>query len=168
MRVYGASTESEFWSTARITGSYSDAQAAGFQKNFEYITGANSAKQDIPMTHPVLARSNGTDATQWQISFFVPSAFSKSASDIPTPTDSAVTIEKAPLMKIAYGEFPGFATEDDFVKCEANLRTALAADGVKLMDGTEWSRSWSQYDVSHSLLRQLTLGSDVIRTLFTA
>jgi hypothetical protein len=151
VRIYGAATEGEFYSTATVSGSYTDAQSDGFQKNFEYITGANSAKQSIPMTHPVLARSNTSDATKWHVSFFVPSAFSKSAADIPTPTDSDVVIQQAPLMKIAYSEFPGFATEDDFVKCEAGLRTALAADGVKLMEGTDWSRSWSQYDSPFTL-----------------
>jgi len=146
--VYGASAGAEYWSTAAVTGSYSDAQGKGFGKNFAYISGDNSKSAKIPMTHPVLARGNGTDPTSWQISFFVPSAFSKSAAEVPTPNDSDVVIQRAPLVKVALGEFPGFATEELFNECETKLKAALARDGVKTVTGTDWSRTWASYDVS--------------------
>ncbi|CAE7870320.1 unnamed protein product [Symbiodinium sp. KB8] len=151
IRLYGADAEPEFWSTAAVNGSWADAQGRGFNKNFLYITGANKEGVKIPMTHPVLARHNDSTPTQWQVSFFVPSAFSRNETSVPTPTDKDVTIQRAPLFKVAFKEFPGFATEKDFLSCEADLRAALAADGVATLGGTDWSRVWAQYDSPFTL-----------------
>mmetsp|Transcript_19278 Transcript_19278/g.73845 ORF Transcript_19278/g.73845 Transcript_19278/m.73845 type:complete len:264 (+) Transcript_19278:1389-2180(+) len=151
IRLYGADAEPEFWSTAAVNGSWADAQGRGFNKNFLYITGANKEGVKIPMTHPVLARHNDSTPTQWQVSFFVPSAFSRNETSVPTPTDKDVTIQRAPLFKVAFKEFPGFATEKDFLSCEADLRAALAADGVATVGGTDWSRVWAQYDSPFTL-----------------
>lgn len=151
IRLYGAATESEFWSTAVVEGDFSAADSEGFDKNFKFITGANKEKVDIPMTHPVIQRFNDSDANHRKVSFFVPSNFSSSASSVPQPTDPDVSIERMPLARFAISEFPGFATENDFVNCEASLRKALEADGVKTVSGTNWSRAWAQYDSPFTL-----------------
>ncbi|CAM9827145.1 unnamed protein product, partial [Phaeothamnion confervicola] len=126
---------------ATIDGSsWDEASEQGFEKNFEYIT-----RNEIPMTSPVLFRRLGG---KWHVSFFVPSSFEK-MEDIPKPKDPSVSIKALSKgARFAVVEFGGFAREGDYVAQAADLKAALAKDGVATVDpqNSEWAEIWAGYD----------------------
>lgn len=154
VRIYNVGGAQQAFSNAAITAaSFDEAQGAGFQANFRYIEGANEAGIKIPMTGPVLTRSN--DTYHWDISFFVPASLYPTLASIPAPTPSSnVTIVPVPrLIPFAVAEFGGFATETDFLAAEASLRAALARDGVQTVDDA-WGVAWAQYDSPYTVFNR--------------
>eukprot|EP01138_Halocafeteria_seosinensis_P012448 gb/GECG01012720.1/.p1 GENE.gb/GECG01012720.1/~~gb/GECG01012720.1/.p1 ORF type:complete len:219 (+),score=27.18 gb/GECG01012720.1/:1-657(+) len=147
VRVYGKEVN-EFWTVARVqTESFDNAESTGFHKNFNYISGKNSMNKEIPMTSPVLARTN--DSTNWKISFFVPSSLFSDRSEIPTSNE--ISIESGSNLKMAATEFGGFANKTDFINYSAQLKDVLRKAGHKLVEGSDWSEAWAQYDSPFTL-----------------
>jgi hypothetical protein len=143
VRAYGIGSQQAFTNFHVQTTDYKVATSAGFQASFSYISGDNEAKVKIPMTAPVIARTN--DTFNYDIGFFVPASLYPTLASIPAPTNQNLTIIQLPLMTFAVIEFPGFATEADFAAAEATLRGYLARDNVAIMED-EWSPVWAQYD----------------------
>uniref|UniRef100_A0A7S3XQ77 Uncharacterized protein n=1 Tax=Heterosigma akashiwo TaxID=2829 RepID=A0A7S3XQ77_HETAK len=162
IRRYGESRE-DVWTNAHIASdSWSQVQSQGFYKNFDYISGGNSEEMTIPMTAPVLFRrappssaeadggggggDDGGGGGGWRVSFFVPAAF-PSPADAPAPLDADVEIVTSGARTYAALLFPGFAAEADWPAREAELRAALAADGVAVKPGDEeWGVVYAGYD----------------------
>jgi SOUL heme-binding protein len=158
VRLYGAGLP-QAWSTAAVVGSFSDATQEGFQANFDYIEGANSASVKIPMTAPVLARPTNTSDVAWRISFFTPTSLYPLPQSIPAPTSSDVTLDIVPAngVLVATTYFPGFATYDDFLNAEISLRGALLHANLTPVDangGADFARVYVQYDSPFSLFNR--------------
>lgn len=143
VRAYGVGSDQVFTNLHVETTDFKTATSAGFQASFDYISGANAAGVKIPMTAPVITRTN--DTYNYDIGFFVPASLYPTMSSIPAPTSANLTLVQLPLATFAVLEFPGFATEADFAANEATLRSYLARDGMSVVsDG--WSPVWAQYD----------------------
>jgi hypothetical protein len=120
------------------------ANGDGFQASFDYISGANADSVKIPMTAPVISRSN--DSYNWNIGFFVPASLYPTLNHIPAPLpNSSLSIVPLPLTTFAVLEFGGFAQESDFVTNAATLRGFLARDNVQVAND-EWNEVWCQFD----------------------
>jgi hypothetical protein len=81
---------------------------AGFGKLFLFITGSNAAKEQIPMTAPVLAHKTGARKT---MSFIMPTAVAR--REPPRPDAREVVIEKMEGGRFAALRFSGFWTEQN-------------------------------------------------------
>jgi hypothetical protein len=149
--VYGVGSQQAF-SNAAVQGSFDAASGEGFQKNFGYIEGANAPKTKIPMTAPVIARTN--DTYNWDIGFFVPASLYPAISDIPAPTDSDVTIAPLTIKAFAVIVFGGFASEADFLVNAATLRGYLSRDNVTVVADSTWGQVWAQYDSPATLFNR--------------
>jgi len=103
------------------------------------------------MTAPVICRTN--NSYNWDIGFFVPASIYPTLSSIPTPTNGNVTILPLPLSSFAVLEFPGFATEADFLTNAETLRGYLARDNINVVND-DFGEVWAQYDAPTTIFNR--------------
>ncbi len=128
---------------------FSDGEQQGFQANFNFISGQNSANRKIPMTAPVILRRNGTAG--WLNSFFVPASLFPANTKVPTsPQVKIVAMES---LKVVTAEFGGFATYDQFQDVESKLRTALQEAGLTEVTDA-FHVMYAQYDSPFALFNR--------------
>ncbi len=127
------------------------ANSDGFELNFAYIEGSNSANTKIPMTAPVISRTNSS--YNWDIGFFVPASLYPTLASIPQPTNPNVTILPVPLTSFAVLEFGGYATESDFLTNTETLRGYLARDNIVTIDD-DFGQVWAQYDAPTTIFNR--------------
>ncbi len=123
-----------------VHGDRNSAAYAGFRKLAGFIFGANSRKQSIEMTAPVIeARADGAMATSaltepagsspsWVIRFVMPRGFSLAA--LPKPDDLSIRLREEPPTRFAVLRFSGLAGD-----------AAIAAKTAELEVDAEGSRS---------------------------
>jgi len=140
IRAYG----DNLWSSTIVNGtSLDDAMTTGFNRLFDYISGANEAKQKIDMTAPVLVKTTpgaGPNcASSFKVSFFVPFALQTPPATPPKPTSSDVFIESIPAMTVAVAEFSGFAQQKTII-AKAAEEEALVNNSTVVVkaDGEAW------------------------------
>ncbi|MEY4436746.1 MAG: hypothetical protein RL100_210 [Actinomycetota bacterium] len=93
---------------------------AGFRYLFNYISGENKPAQKISMTVPV---QQTPTKTGWKISFVVPSKFK--AEQVPTPTNSRVSVEKIAAGTFACLSYRGLWNSDKYEQKKAELLARL-------------------------------------------
>lgn len=143
-RMDSSSSSSEGGDGMAAAGASGDA----FNSLLAYLTGQNSAQQEMSMTTPVAidvttttssTSSSGADvdaeggssgsaatAKYSTMSFVLPKGVK--ASEAPSPTDYKVMIREVPAQLVAVREFTGFATPTEVTKQLADLRSALQSD----------------------------------------
>mmetsp|Transcript_1961 Transcript_1961/g.5434 ORF Transcript_1961/g.5434 Transcript_1961/m.5434 type:complete len:208 (+) Transcript_1961:47-670(+) len=109
-RVY----EGALWASTNITSiSYEDAVNEGFNRLFDYISGANEGNVKIDMTTPVdtkvLAGPGPFCESTFVVSFYVPYIYQDDANPPPEPTNPDVYIQYFPQSKKAQYGFDGYA-----------------------------------------------------------
>ena len=148
------------WASTNVSGvSLDDAENVGFDRLFDYISGANKAGATINMTSPVLNRvvpgAGPNCNSTFIISFFTPFAYQKggdkAAAGPPVPTaDSDVYVGTIGPLTVAVSEFGGFATQAELIARAARLTSEVeAADGLKPtaeMPGGDDSWFFAGYD----------------------
>jgi len=127
--------EASLWSsTVVLNTDLQDAEHDGFEKNFDYITGENSAKTDINMTSPVTTYIQPAQgpycSTNFTVSFYVPYAFQPPNSPPPKPTDPTVSLVEYPAMTVAVLSFEGFGEQDVVIAEAAELSKLLGQSGL--------------------------------------
>jgi hypothetical protein len=104
---------------------------------YQFITGANTLKQQIPMTAPVAMqlRASSDPATQIRtMAFIMPHSIFRTVASLPTPTNSEVKLAAIDDVKpFACITFNMVMTTALIQEKEAALRQAAAADGIKLV-----------------------------------
>ena len=110
---------------------------SGFRTLFNYISGDNTAQQDIAMTVPVTQSVKidmTTPVTQIDagstkiMQFYMPSQFTEDT--VPQPTNPAVEIRTVKGGHFAVIRYSGRASDGNFNKHAAILETALNKDGL--------------------------------------
>jgi hypothetical protein len=104
-----------------------------FYSLFNYISGANSNKQKMDMTAPVLMQYTSKDNTKVNknspvsvsMNFYIPSKFK---SNTPQPTANNVFLTDLPELTVAVARFGGFAKIDDFITKRDALISALGSN----------------------------------------
>ncbi len=112
--------QSNLWTSTQVEGvSLDDAMETGFQRLFDYISGANEAGKTVDMTAPVLTRvSPGAGPncnTTFTVSFFVPFDLQPPNAPPPKPTNPDVFTETIPSQKVAVKSFGGQANEKEMI-----------------------------------------------------
>ena len=116
------------------TGDRDAAVRTGFDRLFDYISGANEPARDIAMTAPVMTEPEGEgediamtapvmtegDEGGWTVMFVLPEEFT--AETAPRPTDPEVSIATIPARRVAVATFSGFLDRQSI----AETREALA------------------------------------------
>jgi len=104
----------------------------GFNRLFNYISGANDRHEKVPMTAPVQVRITPgqgpfCDST-YVVSFFVP--FALQPDKAPQPTQPGVYLRTEAEHTAFVRVFGGFAKETDVTQQAASLYESLARDNV--------------------------------------
>eukprot|EP01026_Neomeris_dumetosa_P000684 TRINITY_DN1016_c0_g1_i3.p2 TRINITY_DN1016_c0_g1~~TRINITY_DN1016_c0_g1_i3.p2 ORF type:complete len:243 (-),score=26.04 TRINITY_DN1016_c0_g1_i3:185-814(-) len=112
--------------------SYDQAETEGFMRLFNYISGANAKKENIPMTAPVRSRLEPGPGPfckdNFTTSFFVPYDLQDTA---PEPSSSDVFIEKDSPKSFYVASFGGYAPEKTVLEHVKSLGDSLEAAGIK-------------------------------------
>jgi len=138
IRIY----ESALWASTVVANTdLEDAENIGFQRDFDYIDGNNSAQEEIPMTSPV---SNWVQpaqgpycTTNFTVSFYVPYAMQPPNPGPPKPTESDVTIKTFPSMTFGVLAFDGFGEQNTVIAEAAELSKLLSQSGYAY-DTVNW------------------------------
>jgi hypothetical protein len=99
-------------------------------KLFNFIGGANSLSQKIPMTSPVISAVTpgagpNCDNT-FTVSFFLPyNMQGKPLDSLPQPTDSSLSLTNITAQTVAVRSFGGYAKDTDVTNNIAALGAAL-------------------------------------------
>lgn len=105
-------------STDVLSTNINDAGSIGFNRLFDYISGANEGSVVIDMTTPVLTKvlpGQGPNCNStFVVSFYVPYLY-QTAAGPPKPTSADVYIQTIGPKYVAVSEFDGFAVQDKAV-----------------------------------------------------
>ena len=104
-------------------GDRSEAGANGsFMRLFRFITGGNTAHQEIAMTTPVLMAEGASDAT---MAFVMPATLK--AGDIPAPADGSLKVRELPAGRFVVLRFSGRRTADNEAAALSRLKSWMEA-----------------------------------------
>ena len=139
-RKYGGN----LWASTKVmTNSIEEADNIGFNRLFDYISGANAAKAAIDMTTPVLMKvtpgAGPNCNSTFIVSFYVPNKYQQSGP--PAPTNPDVFIQTISPLSVAVNEFGGFATDKEEIAKAAALSQQVAASKAVKADpaaGDSW------------------------------
>ena len=111
-----------WWVSTNVSSfDFNEATSTGFNRLFDYISGANSKSANIPMTTPVTTQvfpgAGPFCASTFVVSFFLPNQFQADGS-APLPTDPTVYISSIPARTLAVESFKGYANWD-LIKTQA-------------------------------------------------
>ena len=98
-----------------------------FMALFDYISGANTEKQEIKMTIPVF--QNPTEDEKWSMSFILPQKWS--LDQAPQPNDSNITVKELSSQKMAVIRFSGRDTNVNFSKHKKLLEDYLIKNNLE-------------------------------------
>jgi len=120
------------WVGTTLTGSsYNKVVSDGFQLLFQYISGANSANEKIPMASPVATKiapgPGSIGEKNFTVLFFTPFAYQ---ANTPTPTDPRLALVSLPAITAYVASFGGFESDTDLEKQTSELVSNLDKDGV--------------------------------------
>ena len=113
-----------------VDASFMSAGNVAFGRLFRYISGANTTRTEIAMTAPV---EQAREGDTYRVAFVVPRKYTRET--VPQPTDPTVRIREVPARSIAAWRYSGRWTEENFRGYERELRTKLAALGLKPVPG---------------------------------
>ena len=122
------------WVTTQVDVRASDVKNnMMFNNLFNYISGANSDKQKMDMTAPVVmsyvSKNNRTINKDSEVtacmSFYIPSKFK---NNTPKPSANNVDIRELPEFVTAVVRFGGYANLNDYMKNRDELVKALGSD----------------------------------------
>lgn len=125
----------------RFTGS------KGFKDVTNYIFGKNASGERIHMTTPVLTKTSNDSQSDVYIQIVLP--LQSQLSKLPAPLVDSVKLREMPGGFMAAMRFSGLANEEEVMKMEKLLRSAITADGLNAKEGfmvaryNDPGRTWS-------------------------
>jgi effector-binding domain-containing protein len=132
-----------------VQGAQREAMSTGFRIVAGYIFGANTKKESIAMTAPVVAEKSSesiamtapvvatTEGDSQIISFGMPRSYTMDT--LPTPTDSRVKIVTIPAKKYAVLQFSWYRTDARVKQMQEKLRALLTRDGITAHGATAYA-----------------------------
>ena len=115
----------------QVLASRRDAAGEAFRSLFNYISGDNTARLEIPMTSPVAQTQAGKGPSnvsgKWAIRFFLPKNLSE--DNIPQPLQQDVNIVTLAAQRFASVSFKGTQNDKKVVRYTAQLREFIAQKG---------------------------------------
>jgi hypothetical protein len=121
-----------------------------FRTLFNYISGDNRSRTEVPMTAPVSQKAEseriamtspvgqrGSNDT-WVVSFMMPAAYT--LATLPEPTDQAVTLRQVPARRMAVISYSGTWSSKRFLEHKAKLEAWIKAKSLTVEGPAEWAR----------------------------
>lgn len=118
------------WSSTSINStSYDEAVMTGFQRLFDYISGANIDSKSIEMTSPVLVKvlpGTGPNCNStFTVSFFVPFEYQTSTGP-PKPTSGLIFTETIGPLDVAVMSYDGFSSQSKVIHMAKDLYESVS------------------------------------------
>lgn len=133
-----------------VEGDLEDAGGKAFRRLFKYISGENSARQEIAMTSPVgqaapsqkIAMTSPVGQMQvddrWAVSFMMPNAFTMETT--PAPKDPDVVLRQVPSRNMAAVRYSGFWSEKSYQDNKRALEEWIGGQGLAITGEPIWAR----------------------------
>lgn len=133
-----------------VDADFEDAGSEAFGRLFKYISGNNSARQDVAMTAPVgqASASQKLDMTspvgqqraggRWAVSFMMPASFT--LETLPEPNDPAVMLRRVPARHMAAVRYSGFWSEKAYRRYQTRLDAWIEKRGFSPVGAPIWAR----------------------------
>lgn len=129
--------DSHLLASVRVRGDFKSASYNAFRPLFNFISGDNSAAQEIAMTAPVL-QTPDTTKDSWVVSFVMPRSFD--LTNIPAPSSDIVAVVANPATTMAVVEYRGGWGRELYAEHEAQLLTALDESAFRPCGEPLWAR----------------------------
>lgn len=122
--------------------SFTQATDQAFHKLFDYISGANSQNQKIPMAVPVATKVVPLEGNMYNFTvfFFVPFAYQ---ANTPPPNDPEVFVTVLPALTAYADSFSGFESNEDLKDHTEKMKATLTAAGVQYVQDFSFT---AEYD----------------------
>eukprot|EP00615_Pteridomonas_danica_P007211 CAMPEP_0114352778 /NCGR_PEP_ID=MMETSP0101-20121206/18181_1 /TAXON_ID=38822 ORGANISM="Pteridomonas danica, Strain PT" /NCGR_SAMPLE_ID=MMETSP0101 /ASSEMBLY_ACC=CAM_ASM_000211 /LENGTH=208 /DNA_ID=CAMNT_0001493309 /DNA_START=34 /DNA_END=657 /DNA_ORIENTATION=- len=132
------------WASTNVSSTnIIEADNIGFDRLFDYISGANDESIAIDMTSPVTSRvipgAGPNCNSTFIVSFFVP--FEYQDNGPPEPTSSLVYIESREALNVAVSEFSGYAPQAEIIAKAAQMEVEVE-DSQDLQIDNSYDDSW--------------------------
>jgi len=123
-----------------VKGDFSDVGDVAFRRLFDYISGNNRKKEEIPMTAPVTQESESQKIPmtapvgqeqvdgRWRLTFMMPAEYT--LETLPEPLDPEVTLRQEPGRLMAAIRYSGTWSQTRYMKREIRLREWAQAQGL--------------------------------------
>ncbi len=133
-----------------VDSDFKEAGNAAFRRLFNYISGANQAKESIAMTAPVNQQSASekiamtapvtqqASGDQYAVSFVMPAKYT--LETLPAPTDPVVTVKEIPGYKAAVIRYSGTWSPKRYEAKKAKLETYMQENGLSAVGEPIWAR----------------------------
>lgn len=118
-----------------VEGDRASAGNRGFDPLFNYISGENRTRHEIPMTAPVFQSPTGQ---QWAVAFVMPADAKREGW--PEPENPSVRLQEIPARRMAVVRYSGFWSDKRYVEHESMLRAWMAAQGLEPAGDAVWAR----------------------------
>jgi hypothetical protein len=103
-----------------------DGADGSFNRLFRFITGRNEGSQKISMTTPVFMSGGDTNRS---MAFVMPSALKP--TDVPKPSDGAVSIREVPEGRFAVLRFKGGRSSEREMETLSRLKAWISSQGLQ-------------------------------------
>lgn len=133
-----------------VTGDIESAGDEAFRPLFNYISGDNTARQDIAMTAPVSQQTAGesiamtapvnqqAEGEQWLVSFMMPASYT--LDTLPVPNDNRIQLRQLPPRLIAAIRYSGFWSESNYLSNKTKLEKWLQQTDYQISGEAIWAR----------------------------
>ena len=133
-----------------VEGKFGSAGNKAFGRLFKYITGNNTARQNIQMTAPV-AQTPSNEKIQmtapvsqqqingnWAVSFMMPASYT--LETLPEPKDPTIVLRQVPARHMAARRYSGSWREKNYARHKEDLEAWVKAQGFKISGEAVWAR----------------------------
>ncbi len=133
-----------------VDGTLEEAGNKAFRPLFNYISGANRAKEKIAMTAPVAQQREGEKiamtapvgqaavGNRWAVTFMMPTNYT--IETLPEPTDEKVRLRAIPARRMATVQYSGTWSQPRYERNLARLREWMKAQGLAAAGDPVWAR----------------------------
>lgn len=141
---------SGLWASTDVLGNnINEANNIGFNRLFDYISGANDQSITIDMTTPVLnyiqPPAGPNCNTTFTVSFYVPYKY-QTAAGPPKPTAANVYIQTIPALFVGVTEYDGFAYQKEDLAKVVDLENKIGDSKDVAVDSSTENYYFASYD----------------------
>lgn len=140
----------DLWANTIIeSNDIKEAGSIGFNRLFDYISGANADKITIEMTTPVLTTvqpgAGPNCNSSFTVSFYVPYMYQNEQGP-PEPTSEDIFIGKIGPLEVAVSEFSGFTVQSEIIAKTVELEAEVSASSTVKADSNTDIWYFAGYD----------------------
>lgn len=133
-----------------VEGQFSSAGNKAFGRLFKYISGNNTARQNIQMTAPVVQTPEGEKIKMtapvsqqqinetWAVSFMMPASYT--LESLPEPKDATVLLRQVPAQQMAALRYSGSWNKKSYTRHKDELLAWMQENDLQAQGEPIWAR----------------------------